>query len=570
VTSSTRGGLAGPVSGGAHASRPQPAASGVDPSAPPVTLGRDLLDGLAEAVVATDPHGVVCLLNAAAERLLPELATGGRLDTCGVVPLARAVTADADTFDGEHRGRRLRGRRRDGAQGRSVWYVRDITEQQARTDALLAERSRSAFLADAGTRLGLSLHPVHTMRTMAVLAVPYLADAVVVVRDSAAAGPDGRLRWFRYAQGDPAPVPGTAPAGLACAVPGLVEALDGEAVEPSPWLSAELSDLGSVLPDGFGRPGTVLVTPLPGAGDAAGALVAVRRADRPGFDQPDVELFRQFAGRAGAALATAELYAEQARLAQVLQDGLLPPVLPEIPGAVLVGGYRAAEDTLRIGGDFYEVFVGGSTSGRRLAEPPTGGTFALGDVCGKGVDAAVLSGRVRQSLHTLRLVERRPRRTLELLNQALFNAPDAAVRSQFTTLLLGSFSLDPAGGLALRIAGGGHPAPLVLRADGQVVPVPVGGMPVGAVPQARFAEVTLRLEPGELLLAHTDGVTEARGGPGGQRMFGDTRLRQAVAPCAGAPAAVVVDRLLQLVDDWLDGQRHDDIAVLAVQAPVRA
>ncbi|WP_240322453.1 hypothetical protein [Micromonospora aurantiaca] len=159
-------------------------------------------------------------------------------------------------------------------------------------------------------------------------------------------------------------------------VPGLVEALEGDLTEPSPWLDAELADLAEVLPAGFGRPGTVLISPMPSAGGPAGALVLARRRERPGFDKREIGLAREFAGRAGAALAAAELYGEQAHLARVLQNSLLPPALPRLPGMTLAGGYRAAGDSLRIGGDFYDLF-------------PTGdGPVRARRRLGKGVGAA--------------------------------------------------------------------------------------------------------------------------------------------------------------------------------------
>ncbi|MGW5015673.1 PP2C family protein-serine/threonine phosphatase [Micromonospora chalcea] len=91
-------------------------------------------------------------------------------------------------------------------------------------------------------------------------------------------------------------------------------------------------------------------------------------------------------------------------------------------------------------------------------------------------------------------------------------------------------------------------------------------MPVGALTDARFVDAEVRLAPGDLLLAYTDGVTEARGGPTELAMFGEDRLRQAVASGAGLPPAALVERVLQLVDEWLDGQPHDDIAILALAA----
>ncbi|SBT46535.1 PP2C family protein-serine/threonine phosphatase [Micromonospora auratinigra] len=552
MTTARRGGLAGPVSGGGQASRPRTRRSTGAALPADSHLARELLDGLAEAVVTTDQAGVVTLVNAMAAELLPELVPGTELSGCPLPELAGAVRDGADTFDAEHRGRRLRGVRRALAGGRCAWYVRDVTEEQARTDALLVERSRTAFLAQAGSRLGLSLHREQTLRAAATLPVPYLADVAVVVNRPPPPAEDVP-HWIRYAEDDPGPVAGVGDWGMVESVPGLIEALDGDVTDASPWLDAELAELTEVLPEGFGRPGTVLISPMVSAGGPAGALVLVRRPGRAGFDQREIELAREFAARAGAALAAAELYGEQAHLARVLQNSLLPPELPPVPGMTLAGGYRAAGDRLRIGGDFYDLF-------------PTaqGALFALGDVCGKGVGAAVLTGRVRQSLQTLRLVEPRPLELMELLNRALLDAPDAARRAQFTTLLLGTLTREPDGGLLARVAGGGHPAPLVVRADGRIEPARVGGMPVGALAAARFGQAEVRLAPGDLLVAYTDGVTEARGGPTELEMFGEARLRQAMASGAGLPPRALVDRLLQLVDEWLDGQVHDDIAMLVV------
>ncbi|MEH0970998.1 PP2C family protein-serine/threonine phosphatase [Micromonospora sp. CPCC 205546] len=551
MTTASRGGVRGPTDGG----RPARSGRSPDPARPASSgLTREVLDGLSEAVVVVDRAGLVTLVNAMATALLPEAAPTTDLTTCAVPAVARAVGSGAASFDAEHGGRRLRGVRRDLADGRHAWYVRDVTEEHARVEALQVERSRTVFLAEAGSRLGLSLQREQTLRTTTTLPVPYLADLAVVVHLPPPPA-QGQPHWVRYDGRDPAPTSGLATWSLTGSLPGLAEALAGHPVGPSPWPDGAAVDLTTVLPPDFGSPGTVLVSPMRGAGRTTGALVLVRRAGRAGFARRDVELAREFAARAGAALDAAELYGEQVHLARVLQNSLLPPGLPAVPGAALAGGYRAAGDRLRIGGDFYDVFP-----------VPAGAIFALGDVAGKGVGAAVLTGRVRQSLRTLRLVEQRPLELMRLLNEALFDAPDAARRSQFTTLLLGTLDAVPGGGVAVRIAGGGHPSPLRVDADGAVTSVAVGGMPVGALAAARFAEVDLRLGPGELLLAYTDGVVEARGGPDGQEMFGEERLRAALASAAGLAPAALVDRLLELVDGWLDGQHQDDIAMLAVAA----
>jgi hypothetical protein len=434
--------------------------------------------------------------------------------------LAEAARSGAAGFGVEHRGRRLRGFCRPLRTIGCAWYVRDVTEEQARTDALLAERAHTAFLARAGSRLGISLHRDQTLRAVVTLIVPYLADAaVVILRPPSPAPPDAELIWVRFADGDPEPVFGNGPADLAGTVPGLAEILDGERADVSPWLDAELAALGRVLPADFGRSGTVLVTSMTGTAGGAAALIMVRRPGRGGFDRRDVEVAREFAARAGSALVTADLHGEQTHLARVLQTSLLPSELPEIPGVVLAGGYRAAGDSLRIGGDFYDV-----------SATVDGGTFALGDVCGKGVGAAVLTGRIRQSLQTLRLVEQRPLELMALLDRVLFDAPEATRRSQFTTLLLGTLAVEPGGALDLRVAGGGHPSPLVVGVDGSVRTV------------------------------SSAGCRSARSTPHGW-------LRQALADGAGLPPRAMVARTLRLVDEWLDGQSQDDIAMLAI-APV--
>ncbi|MEU8183799.1 SpoIIE family protein phosphatase [Micromonospora sp. NPDC049047] len=515
-------------------------------------LARELLDGLAEAVLTTDGTGRVTLTNATAQQLLPEITIGTDLARCPVAALARAFADDAAQFYAEHHGRRLHGTRRQLAGSRYAWYVRDVTEEHAHTAALRTERARTAFLAQTGSRLGLSLHRDQVLLATTTLAVPYLADlAVALPRPATPTG--SPTRWIRYADGEPTAVAGLTPASLTGTVPGVAAALAGEFVEPGPWPDAGPADLATLLPPGFG-PGTVLVSPLLSADRSAGALLLIRRVGRPGFDERDVQLAREFAARAGAALTSADLHGEQAHLAQVLQTSLLPPELPTVPGVAIAGGYRAAGDTLRIGGDFYEVFP-----------HPRGALFALGDVCGKGVGAAVLTGRVRQSLRTLRLVEQRPLELIQLLDRALADAPDAARQSQLTTLLLGSIDSGP-GGLDIRIAGGGHPAPLLVTADGTVSTVPVGGMPVGALTVARFAETRVHLAPGDLLLAYTDGVTSARG-PRDLATFGVARLRAVLASAAGLSPAALVDRVRQAVDEWLAGEAHDDIAMLAVGAP---
>ncbi|WBB54778.1 PP2C family protein-serine/threonine phosphatase [Verrucosispora sp. WMMD573] len=554
MTSTRPGTFAGAAGERADDGRSHHAATEVPHRTSPVDadLARELLDGLDEGVLTTDDAGLVALVNAMAGQLLPDIVVGTDLAGCPLPALAAASASGADDFEGEHHGRRLRGVRRALGGHRSAWYVRDVTDEHNRVAELLAERRRTQFLAGAGRRLGLALERDQALHAVATLPVPYLAELALVVH-LPPTPTEYRPHWIRYAAGDTAPITGTVDWDVVAAVPGLVEALDGETTDPRPWPALGSGRLDPLLPAGLDASTTLLVSPMPGAGRTAGALVLLRPPERASFDRRDVELVRELVARAGAALATAQLHDEQSHLARVLQDSLLPPRLPTVAGVSMSGGYRAAGDSLRIGGDFYDVLPAGD-----------GALFAVGDVSGKGVGAAVLTGRVRQSLQTLRLVEQQPRELLRLLDQALLDTPDAARRGQFTTLLLGAVRAGPQGGLRVRIAGGGHPAPLVIRATGTVSAIRVGGMPVGALPGARFASADVRLRPGELLFVRTDGVAEARGGPRGTETFGERRLRRTLAAGAGLPPATLVDRVLHEVDTWCAGHRHDDVAMLAI------
>ena len=171
------------------------------------------------------------------------------------------------------------------------------------------------------------------------------------------------------------------------------------------------------------------------------------------------------------------MYEERTALASALRASLQPAPLPVIPGVGLGAVYRAAEETASIGGDFYDVLPAGDGAW----------SLALGDVCGKGVDAAVLTGQVRQSLRTAGLATSDPVETLHLVNSSLL----AAGGSDFVTIVHGLLR-PTASGVQLTLAAGGHPPPLVLHGSA-VHEVPVSGTIVGMLPDVRFtpAEVTL-------------------------------------------------------------------------------
>ena len=526
----------------------------VPPVAPASALLRAALDASAEAVLlCTAAEHRILLVNAAARELVPGLGEGQTAVMTPLAGLARAVAEAADVFVEEHEGRQLHGRRRQLDADHYGWYLRDCTDELARAAAVNAERARTTFLAEAGRRLSASLHQGRTVRTTIELAVSHLADAAVVVQP-----PDRRqCAWLRLAAGGGIEECPPLRERAVAEVPGLREALDGFPPIPSRWLDpSQVPEW--LLPVGFGQVGALLVTPLPGNAEPAGALVLARRGPGAGFDAEDEMLARIFAARAGAAISAAALYREQVDTTAILQADLLPPTLPEPDGVELVGSYQAARDALRIGGDFYDVF--GPT------DDDTDTVIALGDVCGKGAEAAVLTGKVRQTLRALRLVESRPEVMLDVLNRALLQA---GRQHRFVTLVVGTVGRAEHGRVRLTLASGGHPAPLILRGDGTVEEVATSGTLIGVVPHTVIRPATVELAPGELCLLFSDGLTDARGGPTGTELYGEQRLRDALASCRGMPGTAAVERVRQLVSDWVHGGMRDDIAMLAVRAPSR-
>ncbi|MBM2621435.1 SpoIIE family protein phosphatase [Actinoplanes sp. LDG1-06] len=520
---------------------------------PAPALLRAALDAASEAVLLCDASDdTILLVNAAAQALVPGL-TAGATALDGPLPgLAGALASGDDSFTDTHSGRHLQGRRQPLGDDHYAWFLRDRTDEVARADALRAERSRTAFLAEAGRRLSSSLHQGRCQRITAELAVAHLADAAMVVL------PVNRRQsqWMRLIAGGTIEE-GTLRERSLSDVPGLVEALGGFPPIPSKWLDASQAPEW-LLPGRFGPIGALLVTPLPGNAEPAGALILARRGDDAEFSPEDEILARIFAARAGAAISAAGLYREQVDTTAVLQADLLPPELPQPDGIELVGSYQAAREALRIGGDFYDVF--GPT------ENSSDTVIALGDVCGKGPEAAVLTGKVRQTLRALRLVGAPPDEMLRVLNRALL---DSGRQHRFVTMVVGSVARAEHGRVRLTLATGGHPPPLVLRIDGRVEEVPTTGTLIGAVPRTVVNPADVELAPGELCLLYSDGLTEARGGPTGDEQFGEARLHDALAECRGMPAVATVERVRQLVSDWVHGGTRDDIAMLAVRAPAR-
>jgi serine phosphatase RsbU (regulator of sigma subunit) len=286
------------------------------------------------------------------------------------------------------------------------------------------------------------------------------------------------------------------------------------------------------------------------AGDVVGAVFLGHHQPRR-FVPRDERLLQALTAHLAVALEKAELLAERAQVATVLQETLLPPLLPPIPGVDVAARYRPTGSGNLVGGDFYDVFATG----------PTTWDAVLGDVSGVGPEAAALTGIAR---YTIRAVARDepPAAVLDALNDALNNQRTG---DRFCSAVY--LRLEPsAGGVDVTLANGGHPPALVLRDDGRVEAIDQEpGLLLGLFPETGVVDQHFRLEPGDAVVLYTDGVIEARHPETGEQL-GDERLVDLLARCAGRTADGIARRLELAVIDHQAGQTLDDVAIVVVRA----
>ncbi len=292
----------------------------------------------------------------------------------------------------------------------------------------------------------------------------------------------------------------------------------------------------------------VLVTAQAVRGDD-GEMTAVRVAV---FDATERRSYERELVRARQRAEAAEARAME--LARTLQTTLLPLELDPVPGVDLGAAYRPAGDGTEVGGDFYDLIEAG----------PGRWTLVLGDVCGKGARAALLTALARFTLRSTVRRARSPRAMLAELHEALLREhPD-----QFCTALLLGIEPQADGAVRVVVTSGGHPLPLHRRGDGTIEEVGRPGGIVGLVSHSRTFDVPVTLAPGDLLVAWTDGITEAKATT---ELFGEERLREAIEEAASGSAQDVADHLVDVALAHQGGHARDDIAVVALRpAPERA
>jgi hypothetical protein len=426
--------------------------------------------------------------------------------------------------------------------------------ERAREEAELG-RARLAVLSEAGRQMAQSIDWESTLQAVVRSAVPAVADWTSLTMLE----PSGALRVVAVAHRDPQrerlawqfiarhPADPQADGGAA----NVIRTGKLEIIEDLPLdriaAAAEDPEHLRLLENLNVR--HYVIAPLSSPDGVIGALTFVLGDSGRRFGPSDLELITSLAARAALHIQNSRLYTERSRIAEVLQVGLRPRALPTIPGAELAARFRPAGDELEVGGDFYDVVATGDGTW----------TFIIGDVSGKGAEAAALTALTRHTLRTASLLGFGPAAHLALLNRAMLGDSGR----HFCTVVCGR--LRPrAGGVDCWFANGGHLPPLLLRQDGTVEETDRGlGPLVGSFSDASYEEVALRLKPGDLLLMYTDGVTEVSRR---EAIRGERELRATLAESAGRSAEELVDAVERRAVDLLGGRARDDMALLAVKA----
>ncbi len=240
------------------------------------------------------------------------------------------------------------------------------------------------------------------------------------------------------------------------------------------------------------------------------------------------------------------------RIAQTLQESLMPPALPAAAGLELAARYRAQGEGHDVGGDFYDVFPEGD-----------GWLLVIGDVCGKGPEAAAVTAEARWTIRALSDPSTSPAGLLRIVNRSLVGRP----RSDLTFLTAAVARVTADGtGARVSCARAGHPVPLVVRASGAVEQVDGRGGLLGVFEEVRFDDAEVHLGSGDALVLFTDGVTEAR--RDGEEL-GPAGVRAALSGAAGLTAQDLVRRLEDAAVAFSDGPLRDDLAIVVVRASLQ-
>ncbi|NEY33976.1 SpoIIE family protein phosphatase [Streptomyces sp. PRKS01-65] len=420
----------------------------------------------------------------------------------------------------------------------------------------LTELERLALLAETTTQLTSTLDVDEALRRLVALVVPRLADWAIVdliterdeVWRTVVVHAEGdTLVHHEDLQGPMPPIPERSPRPLSRALRGVASTVAGPENyegEPDSGIAVEQRRL-------FGATGirSAAIAPIRSTREVLGALT-LGRAEHPGnFTGDDLPLVEDIARRAGLALDNARLYQRQRKVAETMQNHLLPQ-MPSVPGLQMTVRYLPAPDASHAGGDWYDAFP-----------LPDGATaLAVGDVVGHDLEAAAGMAQVRNMLRAYAWTHREgPGRIVERLDEAVQHITDVPM----VTMVLARIEEAGDGHWRLSWTNAGHPPPLLVSRDGLADYLTGGhGILLGTGVGASRPDATVLIPAGSTLVLYTDGLIEA---PGHTLDTGLQRLRQHAAALAHRPLPSFTDRLLSRVRP---AGNDDDVALLALRVPV--
>ncbi len=415
-------------------------------------------------------------------------------------------------------------------------------------ERMRADRRRLELLITATAKLDTSLDPQQTLRRIASTALPDLAELCVIdlvdedgaITNTVAAAIDPRV-----AEHVEATRPEERPEKLAGhPVARALSERTSNVVDDlthAPALGAAIQTAGILAgQDASARSATVV--PMVARGRMLGVMSFVHPG-RP--QQGQLRVLEDLTGRAALAYDNARLYAERASVAQTLRRSLMPAALPKLPGLELDCYFRPMGAGSEVGGDFYDVF------------PDRNGCWlVVGDVCGKGAEAAVMTAFLRHTAAAYARDSSSPASVLSRVNRAML---EQDFEGRFATAILARLEFA-SGAVALTVAAAGHPSALVTRAGGRTEEFGEGGTLLGIFPDARIGESSTVLATGDTLALYTDGLAEAHAPA---RLLSTSEMIEALAGTPPETAQATIAALLGLVD--LSQGARDDIAILALR-----
>jgi serine phosphatase RsbU (regulator of sigma subunit)/PAS domain-containing protein len=292
---------------------------------------------------------------------------------------------------------------------------------------------------------------------------------------------------------------------------------------------------------------SLICVPISDGTTGYGTLTLTRLADKGPFGVADLGLAEELGRHLAIAIRVDRVFRQRSQVAEALQASLLPARLPSVAGLEFAAAYIGATQFQEISGYFYDVFKAGDGWG-----------IAVGDVCGKGQDAAAMTAAARHAIRALATVHDAPADVLAAANDVLV-AEDYDDR--FVTASL-AFLRQWEGGVHVRLGSCGHVGPAVVRADGRVEILEGDGLPLGLFSDTQPGRLELELHQGDVLFFYTDGVTEARSA---DLAFFEDQLADALAAVAGRSAGEIVRAVQELVTTFSAGELKDDVTILAVR-----